>query len=291
MRQNQKISKTYDTIALTPASVAKFRGSLNDPKSLSLFLRDADRAVTFLEALSKGDNDMQNCLVEAFCNPDIIFDLVKAGKVDEIWAMVLKLSGPKQQSTVLSAPEVVFILAKNGKADAVRDLIINFPDPEHRLSVCRAPYAIFGMAKYGDSGKTLSLIQDFPKAEQHTAILSATHVVYGLIDNLESLGSQELLDMIQRLSTEQQADILASHLAVFGLVKNGETEQVLSWLRTFTKTQQTRVLNAPYVIPVLIENAAPAELEFFIDGKPQKRIGRSREERLSVYRSSQRHLH
>ncbi|MGR9116991.1 MAG: hypothetical protein ACU85E_14600 [Gammaproteobacteria bacterium] len=291
MNQNHKIFKQNDTVALTPETVAQFRDTLHDQQALSDFLRDTERAVAFLDALSEGDDNYQNCLVEAFCKPDTIFDLVNAGKIDEIWSMILNLSKPNRQIAVLSAPEVVFILAKNNKADAVRDLIGKFPEPEQRLAVCTAPYAVFGMAKYGDTAKTLSMIQDFPAPEQRAAILSATHVVYGLVDNLEAHGNQSLISMIQQLSKEQQADVLASHLAIFGLVKNGKTANVLSWLREFTTTQQGKVRSAAYVVPILSENAAPRDLEFFIKGLPEKRDDRSRKERLSVYRSSQRHLH
>jgi hypothetical protein len=290
MRQNQKIFKIFDTVALTPETVAQFREILNNPRTLSFFLRDTERAVTFLEALSEGIDDFQNCLVETFCKPDTIFDLVKAGKIDEIWSMILKLSKPERQIAVLSSPEVVFILAKNGKADAVRELIRTFP-PEQRLAICIVPYAVFGMAKYGNSTETLSLIQDFPKPEQRAAVLSASHVVYGLIDNLEASGSRSLIAMIQQFSKEQQADVLASHLAIFGLVKNGKTDHVLSWLREFSKIQQGKVRNAAYVVPILTENADPDDLEFFIEGLPEKRDERSRKELMSAYRSSQRHLH
>ncbi|MGR9046746.1 MAG: hypothetical protein ACU83N_15775 [Gammaproteobacteria bacterium] len=290
MRQNQPLFKSYDDIALTPETVAQFRKTLSDPTALSQFLRDTDRAVAFLDTLADGDDNFQNCLVETLCKADTVFDLVEAGKIDQVWSMLIKLSDPERQIAVLSAPEVVFIMAKNGKADAVSQLIRSFPEPEQRLSVCSVPYAVFGMAKYGDTAEILSMIQGFSRSQQ-AAILSITHVVYGLIDNLEEPFDTALIDMIQQFSKEQQADILASDLAILGLVKNGNTDHVLSWLREFSTQQQGKVRNAAYVVPVLSENTEPGELEFFINGLPEKRDDLSRKERLSVYRSSSRHLH
>lgn len=290
MSQNQKIFTLSDTVTLTSKTVAQFRQTLNDPAALSQFLRNAEKAVAFLSALAEGNEHWQNCLVETFCKPDTIFDLANSGKIDEIWRLLLKLSTSERQITVLCAPEVVYILSKNGKADAVRELIANFPKPAQRLSVCTVPYAVFGMTKYGRAGKMLALIQDF-SGRQQAAVLSASHAIYGLIENLEEADKQALLDRIQHFSKDQQAAILASDLAVFGLVKHGEINRVLSLLRTFSSTQQQRVRNAAYVIPVLTENATPEALEFFITGLPKKRDERSRKELMSIYRSSQRHLH
>lgn len=291
MSHDPKTFELADDLALTPEAVARFRGMLNDSQALSRFLKDGERAVAFLGALAEGGDEWQECLVEALRQADVVFDLAQIGKVDAVWSMILQLSSSERKLAVLKAPEVVFILTKNGKADALRQLIMKLPDAKQRLSICRVPYAVFGMAKYGNTAKTLSLIRDFPDASQQAAILSSSHVVYGLVDNLDASGMQQLLAMIQGCSKDQQADILAADLAVLGLVKNGKIEQVLSWLRSFSQSQLQRVRNAAYVVPVLSENAKPGDIEFFIQGQPEKREALSRKERLSVYRSGQRRLH
>ncbi|WP_305909057.1 hypothetical protein Q9L42_007500 [Methylomarinum sp. Ch1-1] len=291
MSHDDKIFKLSDDLALTYETVARFRDLLNDPKALSRFLNDDERAVAFLSALADGPADWQECLVEALCKPDVVFDLAQVGKIDAVWSMILQLSTQERQLAVLGAPEVVFILTKNGKADAVRKLILNLPEAQPRLSICRVPYAVFGMAKYGDTAKTLAMIRDFPETSQQAKVLSASHVVYGLLDNLDASENQALLAMIQRFSKDQQAEILAADLAVLGLVKNGKIEHVLSWLRSFSKSQLDRVRNAAYVVPILSENAKSSDIKFFINGLPEKREGLSRKERMSVYRSGQRQLH
>lgn len=291
MNHDHKFFQPSDELALTPETIAWFRGILHDSKVLSRFLKDSERAIAFLSTLTEGDDEWQDCLVETLCTQDVIFDLAQAGQVDAVWTMILQLSTAKRQLAVLSAPEVVLILTKFGKAEAVRNLISNFPEVNQRLSVCRVPYAIFGMAKYGNTVKTLSMIQDFPKPSDQAEILSASHVVYGLVDNLKIDENKTLLTMIKSLSKDQQADILASELAVLGLVKNGKINYVISCLRSFSKPQLDKVRNAAYVIPVLIENANPSDIDFFIKGLPVKRENRCREELMSTYRSGQKHLH
>ena len=291
MSLDHQIFEFSNDLALTHETITQFRNMLEDPQALSTFLTDSERSVTFLTTLAEGCAEWQDCLVEALCKPDFVFDLAQAGKIDAVWGMILKLSTQERQITVLVAPEVAFILTKYGKADAVRQLILNFPEPKHRLSICRVPYAVFGMAKHGNTIKTLSLIQEFPEASQQVSVLSASHVVYGLIDNLGASEDRTLLSMIERFSKDQQADILASDLAVLGLVKNGKIDHVLSWLRTFSKPQLDRVRSAAYVVPIISENANPRDIEFFIAGLPEKRDDLSRKERMSVYRSGNRHLH
>ncbi|MGR9052547.1 MAG: hypothetical protein ACU84J_07855 [Gammaproteobacteria bacterium] len=291
MSHDPTMFELSDDLALTHETVARFRIMMNDPSALSRFLNDTERAVAFLSALAEGSDEWQQCLVDALCSPDAVFDLAQGGKIEAVWNLIVRLSSQERQLAVLSAPEVVFILTKNGKADAVRRLILSFPEAKQRLTVCRVPYAVFGMAKYGNTVKTLSMIKEFPDAAQQASVLSVSHVVYGLVDNLEARDNSTLLAMIQRFSKDQQAEILASDLAVLGLVKNGKINHVLSLLRTFSKPQQDRVRNAAYVVPVLTENAKPHDIEFFIKGLPEKREELSRKERMSVYRSGQRHLH
>lgn len=291
MDLDHKLFELSGDPALTHENVARFRNLVNDPKTLSRFLNDSERAVAFLGALAEGGDEWQDCLVETLCKPDAVFDLAQSGHTDAVWSLIRQLSSPERQLSVLGAPEVVFILTRNGKADQVRQLVLSFPEAERRLTICRVPYAVFGMAKYGDTEKTLSLVRDFPEASQQAAILSASHVVYGLVDNLSASESRSLLAMIQNFSKDQQADILAADLAVLGLVKNGNIERVLSWLRGFSRSQLNRVCRAAYVVPVLSENANPGEIEFFIKDLPKKRNALSRKERMSAYRSGHRRLH
>lgn len=291
MNHDHKIFQLSDEFALTHETIARFRSLLNDPKARSQFLKDSERAVAFLSTLAEGSAEWQDCLVEALCTDDVVFDLIQADQIDAVWSMILQLSSLDRQLAVLTAPEIVLILTKYGKADAVRHLLLNFPDVKHRLLVCRAPYAIFGMAKYGNTVKTLSMIKDFPETSQQAEILSVSHVIYGLIDNLKTSDSRTLLSIIERLSKDQQAKILASDMAVLGLVKNGKIDHILSWMRTFSRSQLACVRNAAYVVPVLSENANPIDIEFFIKGLPEKRENRSRKELMSIYRSGQRHLH
>ncbi len=291
MTRDHKTFGLSKDFALTNETVVRFREQSSDPQFLSHFVNDSERAVAFLSALTEGCADWQDCLAETLCKPDVVFDLAQAGNVDAIWSMILQFSSIKRQLTVLQAPEVAFILSKNGKADAVRKLMLNFPDPEQRLSICRVPYAVFGMAKYGNTQQTLSLIKAFPEATHQATVLSVSHVVYGLVDNLDAVGNHNLLDMIQGLTKDQQAEVLASELAVLGLVKNGKLDRVLNWMRGFSKPQLERLRNAAYVVPILSENANPRDIEFFLDGLPEKRDVRSRKERLAAYRSGRRHLH
>ncbi|WP_031435167.1 hypothetical protein [Methylomarinum vadi] len=291
MSYDQKMFELSDDLALTHETVARFREMLNDSQALSRFLKENERAVAFLSALADGPGEWQECLVEALCQPDVVFELAQAGKTEAVWSMISRLSSLERRLAVLKAPEVVFILAKNGKADAVRRLLQEFPQTQQRLSICRIPYAVFGMAKYGNTAKTLSLIRGFSDTSQQAIVLSASHVVYGLVDNLDASEKPSLLAMIQRCSKDQQADILASDLAVLGLVKNGKIDHVLSWLRGFNQPQLDRVRNAAYVVPVLSENARPGDIAFFVKGLPKKREALSRKERMSVYRSGQRRLH
>lgn len=291
MSQNQNIFEFSDDFSLTHETVAQFRDLLKDKQAFSLFLRDNKRAVAFLSALAEGCSEWQDCLVEALSLPDAVFDLAQGGQIDAIWSMLLQLSTTERQIAVLSAPEVVFILTKYGKADDVRQLILDFPEVHQRISVCRVPYAVFGMAKHGNTAKTLSMIRDFPETSQQAEVLSVSHVLYGLVDNLDTFENRILLNMIQRFSKDQQSEILASDLAVLGLVKNVKIDHILSWLRSFSKSQQDRVRNAAFVVPVLSENADPRDIAFFIEGLPEKREELSRNERKSVYRSGQRHLH
>lgn len=289
MSHEHKIFGFSCGLAVTHATIARFQNILNDPPTLSRFLSESDLATTFLNTLAEGCEEWQDCLVEALRKPDAVFDLVRTGKTDAVWSMILRLSTQERQIAVLSAPEVVFILTQNGKADAVRHLTLTFPEDKQRLSVCCVPYAAFGMAKYGNTNETLLMIRNFSKAAQQAAILSTSHVVYGLADNLDASKSRTLITMIQQFSKDQQAAILASDLAVLGLVKNGKINDVLGWLRAFSKSQLDKVRNAAYVIPVLSENAHPGDIEFFIKDLPKKRDGRSRKERMSLYRSRQLH--
>lgn len=291
MNHDHNIFQLSDDLVMTHETVARFREMLNDSKALSRFLKQNERAIAFLGALAEGPGDWQECLVEALCQPDVVFELAQAGKTEAVWSMILQLSTTEKKLAVLGAPEVVFILTKNGKADAVRHLLLKLPEAKQRLTICRVPYAVFGMAKYGNTAKTLSLIQDFPNASQQASVLSASHVVYGLVDNLDASEKPSLLAMIQRFSKDQQAEILASDLAVLGLVKNGKIDHVISWLRGFSQYQLDKVRNAAYVVPVLSENAKLRDIEFFIQGRPEKRDTLSRKERMSVYRSGQRRLH
>jgi hypothetical protein len=269
----------------------EFLLDMKKQKRLKNFLRDnTSVAVEHLNLLADGDESMQAQLTEALCLPDCVFFLVKYGQIDAVWSMISQISNSEMQLTVLTAPEIVFILSMHGKVQPLREKIKGFSDPKHQLSIYTVPYAVFGLTKYGNPESVLDLLQALPIPHQ-VAVLSTAQVIYGLADNLDENGINRLLIMLESYGEQQQVSILASYMAVFGLVKNGKVSAVLSLLKGLSQAQQDQVRNAPYVVFVLIENAPHEELEFFIGDLPEKRFERSKQSLLSQYRLTQKHLH
>lgn len=272
-------------------TTAEFLREIEDQVKLKRLMRDHnDSAVQHLSALASGDDDMQSELVRALCIPDCIFFLVKYGQLEAVWSLICQLSTPDKQIAVLSAPEVVFILSVNGKAQQVWEKIISFNDAEQQLRIFTVPYAVFGLTKYGNPETILDMLQLLPPAHQ-VKVLATDQVIYGLVDNLNDQGIDILLEIISNHNGLHQAEILASYMAIFGLVKNGKINEVLALLKKLNTEQQALVRNASFVVMVLIENAALEDLQFFIKDLPEKRFQRSKQTLLSQYRATQRHLH
>ncbi len=272
-------------------TAADFLLAMKDQYKLKRLLRDHhEEAIGHLNSLLTADQNMQSELVQALCIPDSIFFLVKYGQLEQVWSLICRLSYPENQLAVLSAPEVVFILSVNGKAQQVWEKIVGFPEPEQQLAIFTVPYAVFGLTKYGNPETVLAMLQLLPPSHQ-VKVLATDQVIYGLVDNLNDQGINRLIQIISAHARQQQAEILASYMAIFGLVKNGKVTEVLNLLKQLSDDQQGLVRDAAFVVMVLIENAPLEELQFFIRDLPEKRFQRSKQTLLSQYRATQRHLH
>jgi uncharacterized protein YoaH (UPF0181 family) len=193
---------------------------------------DAQSAREKFSELAKLAPDQQASMLAA---PGAVSGLAYNGQAAQALALIETLA-PDQQASVLAAPDAVWSLAHNGQAAQVLALIEKLA-PGQQASALAAPDAVWSLAYKGQAAQALALIEKLAP-DQQASVLAAPGAVSGLAYN----GQREAVEKLRRGVAQWQSrvakDDQSSDL-------NGQAAPALALIEKLTPEQQASVLAAP----------------------------------------------